>query len=268
MGVAGLRHCYAEPLYGIAEFSRGQAEDPRPVLARSPYAWDRRKWRDRALSVLAPVAALASRPKVFARRPGSVSLGIVSNIGPIKQFDVLFGLIAPIIAAHPGVTLEIFGSGGYRSVANLKHALAPLGDRARFWGEQPRPKDIYPQLDFLMSGLPEKEALGLNILEAQAQAIPVLAVDAPPFNETVRDGVTGYLYPDPRSDRGAGFKRVFERALGGHALDRSAARDHLERFSRAMFEKRIARLVANASAHLCPSGVDEPGHLPKPAVEY
>jgi glycosyltransferase involved in cell wall biosynthesis len=266
--IAGLRHCYAEPLYGIAEFSRGQGEDPQPVLGRSPYSWDRRKWRDRALSMLAPVAAAASRPKVFARRPGSVVLGIVSNIGPIKQFDVLFGLIAPIIAAHPGVTLEVFGSGGYRSVANLKRALAPLGDRVRFWGEQPRPTDIYPQLDFLMSGLPEKEALGLNILEAQAQAIPVLAVDAPPFDETVRDGVTGYLYPDPRTDRGAGFKRVFERALGGQALDRSAAREHLEKFSRSSFERRVAHLVDNALAHLRPVRVCGSGHLPKPAVEH
>jgi glycosyltransferase involved in cell wall biosynthesis len=267
MDGAGLRSRYPEPLYGIAEFSRGQEAEPQPVLARSPYAWDRRKWRDRAMSMLAPFAALAARQRVFAPRPGCVVLGIVSNIGPIKQFDILFRLIAPIIAARPEVTLEIFGSGGYRSVANLKEALAPLGERARFWGEQPRPTDIYPQLDFLMSGLPEKEALGLNILEAQVQGVPVLAVDAPPFSETVCDGVTGYLYPDPRTDQGAGFRRVFERALAQPAPDRGAAGRHLEKFSRASFERRIARLVDDAAAHVRRAVMPGYGTPSKPAVE-
>jgi glycosyltransferase involved in cell wall biosynthesis len=250
LGAAGVPFCYDEPLYGIAEFSRGQAAQPQPVRALSPYSWDRRKWRDRTLSVFEPIARRAAKAVYFNRRPDSIVLGIVSSIGPIKQFDVLFGLIAPHLARHPRVTLEIFGSGGYRSVADLRRALTPLSGRVRFWGQQERPGDIYPQLDFLMSGLPEKEALGLNILEAQAHGVPVLAVDAPPFRETVSDGVTGFLYPDPRADGGAGFARVFERALHAPPPDIVAARDHLARFSRASFEARVVRLVADAGVRL------------------
>lgn len=61
---------------------------------------------------------------------------------------------------------------------------------------------IYNKLDFLLTGLPEKEALGLNVLEAQACNLPVLAVDALPFQETVLDGKTGYLFNDPVETKG------------------------------------------------------------------
>lgn len=247
---AGVACCYGEALYGIAELDRGQSAAPAPVLARSPYSWDRRKWRDRALSVIEPIARSAVRPARFARKPDSIVLGILSNIGPIKQFEVLFRLIAGHVARQSRVTLEVFGSGGYRSITDLKRALAPLGERARFWGPQARPGDVYPQLDFLMSGLPEKEALGLNILEAQSCGVRVLAVDAPPFTETVLDGVSGFLYPDPRNDGGAGFARVLEKALGAPAPDRNAMDAHMARFSRAAYEGRVARLVDNVMANL------------------
>ena len=101
-----------------------------------------------------------------------------------------------------------------------------------------------------MSGLPEKEALGLNILEAQALGTPVLAVDAPPFTETVADGRTGYLYRDPREDGGADFSRVLERALADPRPDPRAAPDHLARFSRQAFNARVTMLIADAATRL------------------
>lgn len=265
---AGVDRCYGEALYGIAELERGQAREARPVMAGSPYSWDGRKWRDRALSLVEPIVRRAVRPVAFARKPDSIVLGILSNIGPIKQFEVLFRLIAAHIARHSRVTLEVFGSGGYRSITDLKRALAPLGERARFWGPQPRPGDVYPQLDYLMSGLPEKEALGLNILEAQACGVRVLAVDAPPFTETVLDGVSGFLYPDPRGDGGAGFARVLERALGAPAADRRAMEAHMAGFSRAAYEGRIARLVDDVMAHLRSVRLAGPGIISNLAMEH
>ena len=246
----GVTNAYPEPLYGIAEFERGAAgpcAEGSVIRRRLAYSWDRRKFRDRVLAMCAPaVAALLPHPE-FRRRPG-VTLGIVSYIGPIKQFDTLFCLIAPHLARRPQVNLEIFGDGGYRSVRDLKHALAPLGGRARFWGMQPAPQAIYPQLDFLLSGLPEKEALGLNIIEAQMCGTPVLAVDAPPFTETVADCATGYLYPDPRQDAGSGFARVLDHAMAAPRLTPLDATAHLERFSRLAFDARVTRLVAHAMA--------------------
>lgn len=249
---AGLANLDLEPCYGMVDFERYSSQGAA-ITPGVLYTWDKRKFRDRMLGVLEAAteplrrALVPARP--FARREG-ITLGLVSGIGPIKQFDVLFGVLAPIIARHPDVCLEIFGWGGYRSVTDLKNALRPMGARARFWGQQPHPEQVYPQLDYLMSGLPEKEALGLNIIEAQTLGTPVLAVDAPPFIETVRDSASGFLYRDPREDGGADFSRVLARVLQGPRPDPRAAQAHLERFSRATFTARVGRMAQAAGQAL------------------
>ena len=181
---------------------------------------------------------------VFKKRPG-VTLGIVSRLTPIKQFSLMFGILAPEIARYPGVNLEIFGSGGYASVRDLRASLAPVLKQVRFWGHQPNVATVYPQLDFVLSGLPEKEALGLNLIEAQYCGTPVLAVRAPPFTETVIEPETGFFFTDPRQDGGESFARLLERLLAGAARpDPRQATAHLERFSVAAFRERVARALA------------------------
>lgn len=237
---AGLP-AWQEPLYGVAELIRGA--EGGMIRRTSPYDWDQRKFRDRLLSWIEPLAApLRSRP-VYQRRPG-LTLGIVSRLTPIKQFPLLFAQIAPMLARFPDINLEIFGSGGYASVRDLRRALAPLAGRERFWGQQRDVATIYRNIDYLLTGLPEKEALGLNVIEAQACGTPVLAPAAPPFTETVVDGLTGFLYRDPRSDNGADFGRLLERliALRDRPDPRQAAQ-HLEQFSFDAFSARVAPVV-------------------------
>ena len=249
---AGLANVDPEPCYGMVDFERYVA-DAGPIVPGIQYSWDQRKFRDRVFGLLdtlvAPLRRALHIAPVFEKRDG-LTLGIVSGIGPIKQFELLFGILAPILASEPRVRLEIFGWGGYRSVTDLRHALRPLGARVRFWGLQAHPERIYPQLDYLLSGLPEKEALGLNILEAQFLGTPVLAVNAPPFTETMLDGASGFLYQDPREDAGADFRRVLARVLAGPRPDPRAAAEHLARFSRAAFTARVQRMTEAASASL------------------
>jgi glycosyltransferase involved in cell wall biosynthesis len=126
----------------------------------------------------------------------------------------------------------------------------------RFWGHQSNVAAVYPQLDYVLSGLPEKEALGLNLIEAQYCGTPVLAVRAPPFTETVIDGESGFFFTDPREDKGESFGQVLQRLQGGAARpDPRLATAHLERFSFAAFRARVARIldaVAAASAVAAP----------------
>ncbi|MFN0160304.1 MAG: glycosyltransferase [Burkholderiales bacterium] len=245
----GITAAFPEPLYGVAEFERFDTARPDTLRPGLLYSWDQRKWRDRVLSWFDPLRFALHPAKPFART-GAPTLGIISAIGPIKQFDRLFAHIAPAIAALPDARVEVFGNGGYRSVTDLKRALAPLRERARFWGRVQHPEAIYPQLDFLLSGLPEKEALGLNLIEAQTLGTPVLAVRAPPFTETVADGETGYLYRDPREDGGADFAAVLKRALAAPRLDARQAQAHLARFSQPSFNTRVAALIEDAHALL------------------
>lgn len=239
---AGVMHTHDEPLYGVADLSlRG---GNRQLRRRSCYDWDRRKLRDRLFGLFEPAIERCRPHPPFTRGDG-IALGIVSRLTPIKQFPLLFSHLAPVLARYPAFRLEIFGSGGYASVRDLRRALAPIKNRVRFWGQQADVAAAYGQLDYLLTGLPEKEALGLNIIEAQACGLPVLAVAAPPFTETVAGDVTGLFYADPRTDGAAAFSALLDRlAARSFKPDPIAAAGHLFRFSAAAFRERVARLVA------------------------
>ena len=242
----GHGHVFAEPMYGVADPRRGAAAGA--LFARSEYDWDRRKLRDRLLGLTEPWWRVHQSKTAFEKRAG-LTLGIVSRLTPIKQFPLMFGTLAPVIAGFPEINLEIFGSGGYASLRDLRTSLAPMATQARFWGHQPDVAAVYPQLDYVLSGLPEKEALGLNLIEAQYCGTPVLAVHAPPFTETVIEGESGFMFDDPRQDAGASFAQLLRRLQSGAARPdpRRAAR-HLERFSFAAFCTRVARALASAEA--------------------
>jgi glycosyltransferase involved in cell wall biosynthesis len=238
-----------EPLYGVADLGDlARRSTAGELRRRSRYDWDRRKVRDRLLAHLEPLLAPLRAQPVFVRRPG-LTLGIVSRLTPIKQFPLLFSRLTPVLARFPGVNLEIFGSGGYASVRDLDRALAPIAHRVRYWGQQTDVRAAYAELDYLMTGLPEKEALGLNVIEAQACNLPVLAVNAPPFTETVAEGQTGFFYQDPRVDEGADFARLLQRLVSStdRPLQPVAALDHLARFSPAAFVERLRPIVAWAA---------------------
>lgn len=248
---AGITQFHAEPLLGIADLRDDPAaRQVLPILRRSCYDWDLRKGRDRFLSWVYPFYERCRTSETYRKREG-LTLGIVSRLTPIKQFPLLFGLLAPILARHPSVNLEIFGAGGYASVRDLRRVLQPLGARVRFWGHQHNVRQVYAGLDYLLTGLPEKEALGLNVIEAQACGTPVLAVDAQPFTETVAGEVSGLFYTDPRQDGGKGFECLIERLLETPFLiDPARLAIHLEKFSESSFQARIARLLAAVRSKL------------------
>jgi glycosyltransferase involved in cell wall biosynthesis len=233
----GYANAYPEPLYGVADVARG---NPNAMLvSRSSYDWDRRKFRDRLMGVTEPLWNGLVPKRLFQKRQG-LTLGIVSRLTPIKQLPLMFELLAPVLKRFPQVNLEIFGNGGYASVRDLRHSLKPIASQVRFWGYQENVAAVYRSLDFVLSGLPEKEALGLNLIEAQCCGTPVLAVRAPPFTETVVEGKGGFFFTDPREDAGADFERLLARLLGGMAFPRpQAGAEYLEKFRFERFRQRV-----------------------------
>jgi glycosyltransferase involved in cell wall biosynthesis len=243
----GLNRVHPSPLYGVADLDRGaRAAAPAPGPL---FDVDARKPRDRILAVLDRARAALAAPRRYARRPG-LTLGVVSRIAPLKQFPALFERLVPILTRHPGVNLELFGAAvGYKSLTAVRRAVAPLGERARFWGHQRDVASAYRALDYLLTGLPEREALGLNAIEACLAGTPVLAVAAPPFSETMRDGVTGFLYADPRRDGGQDFERVLTGIERGVLKpDRIGAATLLEAFSFPRFAERVDAVMEELAA--------------------
>jgi glycosyltransferase involved in cell wall biosynthesis len=114
----------------------------------------------------------------------------------------------------------------------------------RFWGYQEAVNAIYPQLDYLMVGLPEKEALGLNVLEAQALGTPVIAPNKPPFTETIVHREGGFLYRDPREDGGKDFSALLDSLVAGRARpDPRVATEHQSKFSYAAMVVRARAVI-------------------------
>ncbi len=180
----GLQRVHATPLYGVADLERGGAAGP--IVAGALFDADARKPRDRVYAAIARARQTIAAPRRFDRRPG-LTLGVVSRLAPLKQFPALFRRLVPILVLHPAVNIEIFGSAvGYKSLAATQDALSQLGTRVRFWGHQRDVAAAYRALDYLLTGLPEREALGLNAIESCAAGTPVLAIAAPPFSETLR----------------------------------------------------------------------------------
>lgn len=241
---------WKEALYGVADVDNRPTTGNTTIHRHTRYDWDRRKVRDRLFGHLQPLIRPFAKQVVFEKRSG-LTLGIVSRLTPIKQFPLLFSCLAPVLARYPKVNLEVFGSGGYASVRDLDRALAPVGRQVQFWGHQGDVRAVFSQLDYLMTGLPEKEALGLNVIEAQACDLPVLAVKAPPFTETVADGVTGFFYRDPRQDEGSDFAQLLERLLAlPTPLHPAHATEHLARFSLDAFVERLRPVVTWANGRL------------------
>jgi glycosyltransferase involved in cell wall biosynthesis len=238
----GLTRVHPTPLYGVADLDRGGhtvAPAPGPL-----FDVDARKPRDRLLAAVDRLRTRLAAPRRYERRPG-LTLGVVSRLAPLKQFPELFAHLVPILTRHPGVNLELFGAAvGYKSLAEVRRAVAPLGERARFWGHQRDVASAYRALDYLLTGLPEREALGLNAIESCVAGTPVLAIAAPPFSETMKDGVTGFLYIDPRRDRGQDFERVLIGIESGTLRpDLAAAALHLQAFSFERFADRVDAVI-------------------------
>ncbi|MCP5230843.1 MAG: glycosyltransferase family 4 protein [Zoogloeaceae bacterium] len=240
----GIDRAHDEPWYGVAEMNRGAGDTP--IVRNSRFTWDQQKVRDRLLGLLEPGYRRWLTPAPYATVTG-LRLGIVSRIAPTKHFEKLFRIIAPILADHPEVRLDIFGAGGYRSVRDLETSLRPLRDRVRWWGHQANVVPAYTAIDYLILGYPEQEALGLNTIEAMMANRAPLAIDLPPFNELIEHGKSGFLYADPRRDGGAGFAELVSTLLDRphplRPLDEHP--ETLAPFTRDAFRQRVARGLAD-----------------------
>jgi glycosyltransferase involved in cell wall biosynthesis len=249
LAARGFAPVWPEPLHAAIDLARGADADASQPLASGPLCdWDSHKPRDRivraALPWLSPLLGIVRPPARFERRPG-LTLGVVSRLAPLKQFPRLFECLREPLRAHSQVSIEVFGSAvDYRALREFRRAVAPLGHQVRLWGHQADVARVYGSIDYLLTGLPEREALGLNVLEAQACGTPVLAPRSAPFTETVIDGSGGFLYTDPREDGGRDFATVLGRIVAGaQRPDPRAATGHLAHFGFEAFADRVDRLA-------------------------
>lgn len=145
--------------------------------------------------------------------------------------------------SNPGVHLDMVGDGPLKRIADAYVREHNLGKCVTLWGARPhgvvrsimRGGDAFVQHSRMDPETGDEEGLPVAILEAMAEALPVVATRHAGIPESVIEGKTGYLVEegDINSMRDAmevlSRDRNIARALGAHGWGRAAERFSLER---------------------------------------
>jgi glycosyltransferase involved in cell wall biosynthesis len=148
--------------------------------------------------------ALASSPEVglheeFALPPDALVLGHVGRLAPVKGQRELIEALARLRPRHPRLHAVLMGEdleagGAFRLELERLVASLGLGDAVHLAGFRPDAAAALREVDALV--LPSWiEGLPLTVLEAMAQARPVVATAVGGTAEAVIDGETGLLVP-------------------------------------------------------------------------
>lgn len=141
-----------------------------------------------------PAAARAALIEEWGMMPEAILLGSVSRL--IEQKGISYGIraFAQVIEQYPNARLLIVGDGVLRGSLEKEVGALGLTNRVYFLGWREDIASLMAALDiFVMPSL--WEGFGLVLLEAMAQATPIIASAVSAIPEIVVDGETGLLVP-------------------------------------------------------------------------
>ena len=156
-------------------------------------------------------------------------------VGRLKRYkgvEVAVRALAAARARHPGLRLDIAGSGDHR--AGLEQLVDQLGlhDQVTFHGFVSEAEKLRLLRRTWANVFPSpKEGWGITIIEAAACGTPSIASDSPGLRDSVRDGVTGYLVPHADVDALAARMLALVDSPALVARLGTAARAHAERLT-------------------------------------
>lgn len=181
-------------------------------------------------------AARAALRAELALPEDALLLGMVCRLVEQKGIRYAIEAFQRIAADFPAAHLVIAGEGPQREALVAQAAGLGVADRVHFLGWRTDAAAIFAALDiFLMPSL--WEGFGLVLLEAMAQAVPVVGSEVSAIPEVVAHGETGLLCP-PRD------VAALAEALG-ELLDDPARRRQMGQAGRARLESHFnpARMV-------------------------
>jgi glycosyltransferase involved in cell wall biosynthesis len=216
-------------------------------LANSQYVAGRiRRYYNRGSTVVYPPVDTDFFQLPPDRATRAASVLVVSALVPYKRIDVA---IAGAVLA--GVPLRIVGQGPEEP--RLRRLAEGADVEFLGWRSNEEIRALYQSSAALL--MPGVEDFGIVPVEAQACGTPVIALREGGAVETVLDGETGILVPEPHVDA---FASAIARVMDV-PLDRQRIRRNAERFSARRFRDSFAEAVADAVSP--PNGV-RPGSDP------
>ena len=197
------------------------------------------------------VAALAALPSIDPRPTAgwpadSVVVTTLGRLAPEKSVDVVLEAFDQVAAADTAIRLQIVGGGPSEAALRARAAQPELVGRVHFTGQQPHATALSMAKGAdLMASASRTETQGLVLAEALALGLPVVAIDGPGVNDSVRDGVDGLVVSGNPAGGEAGPLAAALRLLARDPARRSAlAAEALAGSGRFDAAVRIASVVA------------------------
>lgn len=130
----------------------------------------------------------------YVTKPGATHLIYAGRLAKEKNLDFIWQAFAAMRPRYPALRLIVVGDGPYRQYLENLTKLMRLEDSIVFVGQQPREQlKHFFALSRCMLFASETETQGLVLVEAQSAGVPVVAVRAAGVEESVREGVGGFL---------------------------------------------------------------------------
>lgn len=176
-----------------------------------------------------PAAAARERLRTELGVPASaLVVGVVAQLIERKRHSWLFGILPPLMRAHPELRVACFGRGPLEQRLERELVERGLADRVALTGFRSDLDELLPGLDVLAHPA-DREGLGLALVEAASAGVPAVACSVGGVPDVVVDGVTGVLVP---RDEASAFGRALGDLLASADERRrlgAAARRHAER---------------------------------------
>ncbi|HEY3316911.1 MAG TPA: glycosyltransferase family 4 protein [Coriobacteriia bacterium] len=184
------------------------------------------------------LAAAASEAASAAEREGgTLTVGTLGRVEPVKGLGFLLDAARLVAAVHPEARFLVAGEGPERDVLEARVASdEAIAGRVRFLGFVPDGPAFLASLDvYCLASL--SEGFNTTVLEAMALGVPVVATDVGGTREAVIDGKTGRLVAP-------GDPAALASAVS-HLLGDGAERERLSAEARALVEREftVARMV-------------------------
>ncbi len=127
-------------------------------------------------------------------------VGMIGRLETVKGPQFFVDMAAEVVKKYPKTKFIIAGEGSLRDELEEKAKKLGLSDKIIFTGWREDVPEVLSILDVLV--MPSlNEAVGMSIIEAQAEGVPVVATRVGGIPEVVKDRVTGLLVGP--SDAGA-----------------------------------------------------------------
>lgn len=179
-----------------------------------------------AVSEVTADSVRSSGIKVVARPNGVVVPEKMSGTTRTVQGHPVVGILAVLtawkgqailleaIAQLPGVHLDIAGSAfpgseEFETQIRARAAQPDLAGRVSFLGHVNR-VDVFPRWDVMVSASTQPEAGPLNVLEAMADGVPVIATDHGGAEEYLRGGAGLLVKPGDATSLAEGIRELLE----------------------------------------------------------